>query len=147
MYFISIPNHHLCSHLSSDNWKRPSYFAFKYLQGKGYRVLPVNPASKSTTILGEHVFRSLEEVKQSGIEVDMLDIFRNSDAALDITQEALDLDMGFKTVWMQLGVENAQAEALAKNKGLNVVQDRCPKIEYARLFGELVRSVVSRCLN
>lgn len=117
---------------ASPSWNRPSHFAMKYLQAKGYRVIPVNPGAAGQTILGEKVHASLAEVKDA---VDMVDIFRNSEAAGPITDEAI--AKGARVVWMQLGVRNDDAAARARAAGLEVVMNRCPKIEYGRLFGEL----------
>jgi len=117
---------------ASPNWNRPSYFAMKYLQHKRYRVIPVNPAAAGQTILGEKVYASLKEIPE---KVDMVDIFRNSEAAGPITDDAIAI--GAKVVWMQLGVRNDAAAARAEAAGLAVVMNRCPKIEYGRLHGEL----------
>jgi predicted CoA-binding protein len=117
---------------ASPNWNRPSHFAMKYLQAKGYRVIPVNPAAAGQTILGEKVYAKLADVTD---RVDMVDVFRNSEAAGPLTDEAIAL--GAKVVWMQLGVRNDAAAARAQAAGLTVVMNRCPKIEYGRLFGEL----------
>lgn len=117
---------------ASPDWIRPSYFAMKYLQHKGYRVIPVNPKAAGTEILGEKVYASLADVPEP---VDMVDIFRNSAAAGPIADEAVGI--GAKVVWMQLGVRNDEAAARAEAAGLDVVMDRCPKIEYGRLHGEL----------
>ena len=117
---------------ASPNWNRPSYFAMKYLQHKGYRVIPVNPAAAGQTILGEKAYASLKEIPE---KVDMVDIFRNSEAAGPITDEAIQI--GAKVVWMQLGVRNDAAAKRAEAAGLTVVMNRCPKIEYGRLSGEL----------
>ena len=111
---------------------RPSYFAMKYLLGKGYRVIPVNPGLAGQEILGQRVFASLAEVPPP---VDIVDIFRNSRAALAITREAIRITA--KVVWMQLGVRNDEAAKIAEDAGLKVVMNRCPKIEYGRLSGEL----------
>jgi predicted CoA-binding protein len=121
---------------ASPKWNRPSFFAMKYLQGKGYRVIPVNPGHAGKEILGETTHATLAEVPGP---VDMVDVFRSSDAALDVVREAIALkdEKGFKVVWMQLGVRNDEAAALAREAGLEVVMNRCPKIEYGRLFGEL----------
>lgn len=117
---------------ASANWNRPSFFVMKYLQAKGYRVLPVNPGAAGQEILGEPVFASLKEIDQP---VDMVDVFRNSEAAGPITDEAIEI--GAKVVWMQLTVRNDAAAARAEAAGLKVVMDRCPKIEFARLNGEI----------
>lgn len=121
---------------ASDNWNRPSFFAMKYLQKKGYRVIPVNPRAQAAEILGEPVVKELKDLPSP---VEMVDIFRNSEAAGAITDEAIALakDKGFKVIWMQLGVRNDEAAQRAEAAGLRVVMNRCPKIEYARLNGEL----------
>lgn len=119
---------------ASPNWNRPSHFAMKYLQGKGYRVIPVNPAAAGQEILGELCHASLAEVP---VPIDMVDIFRNSEAAAGLVDEALALDPLPKVIWMQLGVRHDAAAARAEAAGLSVVMNRCPKIEYARLCGEL----------
>lgn len=117
---------------ASPNWNRPSYFAMKYLQGKGYRIIPVNPAAAGQEILGERVYARLSEIPE---KVDMVDIFRNSAAAGPIVEEAISI--GARVVWMQLGVRNDEAAARAEAAGLKVVMNRCPKIEWSRLHGEL----------
>eukprot|EP00931_Biecheleriopsis_adriatica_P054749 TRINITY_DN32256_c0_g1_i1.p1 TRINITY_DN32256_c0_g1~~TRINITY_DN32256_c0_g1_i1.p1 ORF type:complete len:638 (-),score=134.14 TRINITY_DN32256_c0_g1_i1:27-1940(-) len=123
---------------ASENWNRPSYFAMKYLQIKGYRVIPVNPAAKSKEILGEKVYSELTEIP-TDVKIDMVDIFRSSEAAGPIVDKAIELksSRGISVVWMQLGVRNDAAAEKAKKAGLKVVMDRCPKIEYSRLFREL----------
>jgi predicted CoA-binding protein len=115
---------------------RPSYFAMKYLLAKGYRVVPVNPSLAGKEILGQRVYASLAEVPAP---VDIVDIFRSSAAALEVTREAIRLKdkLGLKVVWMQLGVRNAEAAKAAEAAGLQVVMNRCPKIEYGRLSGEI----------
>ena len=119
---------------SSAHWNRPSYFVAKYLQGKGYRVIPVNPRAAGETILGERCYAALADVPEP---VDMVDIFRSSDAAAAIVDEALTLPVRPKAIWMQFTVRNDAAAARAEAAGLKVVMDRCPKVEYARLHGEL----------
>ena len=119
---------------ASANWNRPSYFAMKYLQGKGFRVLPVNPRAAGQAILGETCVANLNDLTE---QVDMVDIFRNSDAAGAIVDEALAMAPRPRTIWMQLGVRNDAAAQRAESQGLQVVMNRCPKIEYARLNGEL----------
>jgi predicted CoA-binding protein len=117
---------------ASTNWNRPSYFAMKYLQMKKFRVIPVNPGSAGQTLLGETIVVSLADIEEP---IDMVDIFRNSEAAGPITDEAIEI--GAKVVWMQFGVVNPEAAERAEAAGLRVVMDRCPKVEYARLNGEL----------
>jgi predicted CoA-binding protein len=115
---------------------RPSYFAMKYLLGKGYRVIPVNPGLAGQEILGQRVYSALAEVPGP---VDIVDVFRNSSAALEVAREATALKdkLGIKVLWMQLGVRNDEAAAEAEAAGLQVVMNRCPKIEYGRLSGEI----------
>jgi predicted CoA-binding protein len=117
---------------ASPNTSRPSYFAMKYLKAKGFRVIPVNPGQAGKEILGEKVYASLADINEP---VEIVDIFRNSEAALPLTREAI--SVGAKVVWMQLGVRNDAAAKLAEEAGLKVVMNRCPKIEYGRLSGEL----------
>ena len=121
---------------ASANWVRPSNFAMKYLQRKGYRVIPVNPREAGGVILGDRVYGRLKDVPGP---VDMVDIFRSSEAAGTVTDEAIEEAprLGLKLIWMQLGVQNDAAARRAEAAGLFVVMNRCPKIEYGRLFGEL----------
>ena len=120
----------------SANWSRPSNFAMKYLQGKGYRVIPVNPRYQGEQILGETVYADLADIPES---FEMVDIFRASEAAGPITNRAIELvvEKGISVVWMQLGVRNDAAAQRAEAANLQVVMERCVKIEYGRLFGEL----------
>lgn len=121
---------------ASANWVRPSNFAMKYLQGKGYRVVPVNPGTAGKPILGETALARLADVAGP---VEVVDIFRNAEAAGAIADEAIELKerLGIRTVWLQLGVVNTAAAARCEAAGLRVVMDRCLKIEYGRLFGEI----------
>jgi len=121
---------------ASATTNRPSYFAMKYLLGKGYEVTPVNPGLVAQEILGRKVYRALADLPAP---VDMVDIFRNSAAALEIVREAIALRerLGIKVIWMQLGVRNDVAAAEAEAAGMAVVMNRCPKIEYGRLSGEI----------
>jgi predicted CoA-binding protein len=115
---------------------RPSYFAMKYLLAKGYQVIPVNPGLAGTEIQGQRVYASLADVPGP---VDMVDIFRNSAAAHEVVREAIRLKdkLGLKVIWMQLGVRNEAAATEAEAAGLKVVMNRCTKIEYGRLSGEI----------
>ncbi len=117
---------------ASANWVRPSHFVFRYLQQKGFRVIPVNPKNAGELVLGEKVHASLRDVPE---KIDVVDVFRSSEAAGPITDEAI--AAGAKVLWMQLTVRNDAAAARARAAGLTVVMDRCLKIEYGRLFGEL----------
>jgi predicted CoA-binding protein len=121
---------------ASANNNRPSYFAMKYMLGKGYLVHPVNPGLAGQHVLGRDVYGTLADVPAP---VDMVDVFRNSEAALETTREAMSLkdSLGVKVIWMQLGVRNDQAAAEAEAVGIKVVMNRCPKIEYGRLSGEI----------
>ena len=121
---------------ASAKSNRPSYFAMKYMLAKGYTVHPINPGHAGEQILGQIVYATLAEVPAP---VDVVDIFRNSDAALGVTRDAMALKdkLGIKVVWMQLGVRNDEAAAEAEAAGLEVVMNRCPKIEYGRLSGEI----------
>jgi predicted CoA-binding protein len=115
--------------LSAD-WWRPSYFAAKYMQEHGYRIIPVNP--KYTEVLGEKCYPNLESIPEA---VDIVDVFRKSEDCAPIAKQAVAI--GAKTLWLQLGVENVEAQQIAEAAGLAVVMNRCVKIEYARLFGGL----------
>ena len=121
---------------ASPKWNRPSFFAMKYLQEKGYRVIPVNPRVAGEEILGERVYASLNDIPEP---FDLVDIFRASKDAGPIVDQAIALakDKGITVVWMQLGVRDDAAAARAEAAGLQVVMDRCPKIEFGRLNTEL----------
>ena len=116
----------------SANDMRPSYFAALYLKNKGYRVIPVNPRYAGEEILGETAVASLDDLEAPP---DMVQVFRRSEEALAVVEDAI--RVGAKVVWMQLGVRHDQAAKRAEAAGLDVVMDRCPKIEYGRLFGEI----------
>ena len=128
---------------ASGNEMRPSYFAMKYLLAKGFMIHPVNPGMAGKEILGQRVYASLKEIPAP---VDMVDIFRSPDAAPGIVAEALEEKdrLSIKTIWMQLGVVSEEAAEMARAAGLTVVMDRCPKIEYGRLSGEIGWMGVSR---
>lgn len=121
---------------ASPHWNRPSYFAMKYLQAKGYRVIPVNPKAAGQQILGEICHAELADIPG---RFDVVDIFRKSDAVPTIVDEAIRLkdEKGIKAVWMQLGVIHEKAASKAEKAGLKVIMDRCMKIEFGRLSGEL----------
>ncbi len=121
---------------ASANTSRPSYFAMKYLLGKGYRIVPVNVGLTGQQILGQTVYASLADVPPP---IQIVDIFRNSEAALEVTREAIAEKerLGLRVVWMQLGVRNEAAAREAEAAGLTVIMNRCPKIEYGRLSGEI----------
>jgi predicted CoA-binding protein len=118
---------------ASANEVRPSYFVMKYLIDKGYDVIPVNPGLAGQQILGQTVYASLGDIPKP---VDMVDIFRNADAAGPITDEALALSPKPRVIWMQLSVRNDEAAARAEAAGLQVIMNRCPKMEYGKLSGE-----------
>jgi predicted CoA-binding protein len=118
----------------SMNSVRPSYYVARYLGLKGYRVIPVNPGHAGKRLFGATVRASLSEIDEP---VHMVDIFRRSEAVPPIVDEALELFPDLQTIWMQIGVEHAEAAAKAEASGVDVIQNRCPKIEYQRLFGEL----------
>jgi len=118
----------------SNKESRPSYFAFKYLLERGYRMIPVNPGLAGGELLGQKVYAKLADIPEP---VDMVDIFRAAPYALGIVEEALKLQPRPRVVWMQLGIRNDAAAALAEQNGLKVVMNRCPKIEYGRLSSEI----------
>jgi hypothetical protein len=118
----------------SAEWHRPSFFAAKYMQDHGYRIVPVNPryANASTDVLGEHCYAALTDIP---FPVDMVDVFRRTEDVLPIAQQAI--QMGAKCLWQQIGVMNLEADALAREAGMDSVMDRCVKIEHGRFFGGL----------
>ena len=118
----------------SPNPVRPSHYVARYLRLKGFRVIPVNPGQAGTTLFGERVVARLSDIEGP---IDVVDIFRRSEAVPPIVDEALDRFPDLKTIWMQIGVEHPEAAAKAEARGVQVIQNRCPKIEYQRLFGEL----------
>jgi predicted CoA-binding protein len=118
----------------SPNPGRPSHRVARFLQSRGFRVIPVNPGIAGQVLLGETVFASVGAIP-TAIPVDMIDIFRRSDAVPEIVDEALAALPALRTVWMQLGVEHAGAAAKARERGIRVVQNRCPAIEWPRLMG------------
>ncbi|WP_195820640.1 CoA-binding protein [Roseobacter sp. MH60115] len=118
----------------SMNPVRPSYYVARYLSLKGFQVVPVNPRHAGEVLLGQRVQGALSDIEG---DVDMVDIFRRSDAVPPIVDEALAHFPKLQTIWMQIGVEHADAAARAEARGVTVIQNRCPKIEYQRLFGEL----------
>ena len=118
----------------SPKENRPSYFVFKYLLERGYRVIPVNPGQAGKEVLGQKIYAKLADIPEP---IDMVDIFRGSEHVLPIVQEALALKPKPHVIWMQLTVRNDEAAKLAEDAGLKVVMNRCPKIEYGRLSSEI----------
>ncbi|MFY0647932.1 CoA-binding protein [Sulfitobacter geojensis] len=118
----------------SMNPVRASYFVARYLGLRGFDVVPVNPVYAGRVLFGKTIVASLSEVEGG---IDIVDIFRRPEAVPEIVEEALAVFPDVKTIWMQIGVEHPAATALAEARGVTVIQDRCPKIEYQRLFGEL----------
>jgi predicted CoA-binding protein len=117
---------------AKDN--RPSYFAFKYLGERGYNMIPINPGLAGKELLGRKIYARLSDVPEP---IDMVDVFRASNYALPVVQEALTLKAKPRVIWMQLGIRNDEAAALAEASGMKVVMNRCPKIEYGRLSSEI----------
>ena len=113
---------------ASDRPERPSYGVMKYLLDQGYEVIPISPKLAGKTLLGQQGYATLADVPG---EIDMVDVFRNSEAAWGVAQDAI--AVGAKTLWLQLGVINEQAAVLAQDAGMTVIMDRCPKIEIPRL--------------
>ena len=117
---------------ASANEERPSNFVAAFLQSRGYRIIPVNPGLAGQELLGETVYGTLADISH---DVDMIDVFRKSDAVPAIVDEALERWPDLKSVWMQIGVQNDEAADKAEARGVKVVQNRCPKVEFPRLFG------------
>ena len=118
----------------SNRDSRPSYFAFKYLLERGYHMIPVNPGLAGQDLLGQKVYGKLADIPEP---IDMVDIFRPSEYARGIVEEALKLNPRPQVIWMQLGIRDDEAAALAEANGVKVVMNRCPKIEYGRLSSEI----------
>jgi len=116
----------------SDKENRPSFFAAKYLQNKGYKIIPVNPITKKKKILGEKVYKCLDDLNENP---DMIDLFVNQNNIKNFVKDAFSIST--KTIWLQLGLFDLEGEKRAKKKGINFIMNRCPKIEFARLSGEL----------
>jgi predicted CoA-binding protein len=118
----------------SSNTVRPSYFVFKYLLERGYRMIPVNPGQAGRELLGQKIYAKLADIPEA---IDMVDMFRASEHAMSVAQEAIALNPRPKVLWMQLGIRNDEAARLAEANGIKVVMNRCPKIEYGRLSSEI----------
>ena len=114
----------------SNEWHRPSYFAAKYMQQHGYRIIPVNP--RYAEVLGERCYASLSDIAE---KVDLVDVFRRADDVLPIARQAIEI--GARCLWQQIGLVNLDADRLVQDAGLDSVMNRCVKIEHARLFGGL----------
>jgi uncharacterized protein len=123
---------------ASPNWNRPSYFVMRYLQRKGFRVIPVNPRALDAPILGETVYPDLESVP---VPVDVVDVFRRPEETPAIARSAVAI--GARVLWLQLGIRSPEAAAIGESAGLVVVQNHCMKIEYGRLSGELAWSGIN----
>ena len=117
----------------SPNEARPSWGVARYLQSQGFRIIPVNPGQEGQTILGENVYASLSQIPADA-QVDMVDIFRRSEAVPQVVDEALQHLPDLKVIWMQLGVTHAQAADKASAQGITVIQNRCPKIDFPRFL-------------
>ena len=116
----------------SASWQRPSYFVAKYLIDRGYNIFPVNPKEAGKKILNQKVYSSIKEISE---KIDMVDIFRKSSDIDSLINDILEVSP--KTIWLQIGVINYRVNSIAKKNNINIVMDRCPKIEYCRLSGEL----------
>lgn len=125
---------------ASPRPERPSHYVSEFLRARGYRVIPVNPGQAGSMMFGERAVARLSDIDAP---VDMVDIFRRSESVFPVVEEALAHLPGLQTIWMQIGVRNAEAAALAEARGVTVVQDLCPKVEIPRLFGSLSRSEIA----
>ena len=121
----------------SMNETRPSYFVGRYLHKRGYKIIPINAGHGGKHFFGQLVRSSIDEIDES---VDMVDIFRKPEAVPQIVDDSLAKLKGLKTIWMQIGVKHNISALKARQLGLNVIEDRCPKVEHQRLFGELRKS-------
>ena len=121
----------------SMNETRPSYFVGRYLHKRGYKIIPINAGHGGKNFFGQLVKSSIDEIDEP---VDMVDIFRKPDAVPQIVDDSLAKLKGLKTIWMQIGIKHESSAQKARQLGLNVIEDRCPKIEHQRLFGELRKS-------
>lgn len=120
----------------SPNKVRPSYFVLRYLYLRDFKIIPINPKYEGQILFGQRFLSSIYDIKPT-VKVDMLNIFRKSQSVLPIVIDGLSHLKSLKTVWMQIGVTNSEASDLALASGLEVIENRCPKIEYQRIFGEL----------
>ncbi len=118
----------------SMNETRPSYFVGRYLHKRGYKIIPINAGHGGKYFFGQVVMSSIDEIREP---VDMVDIFRKPEAVPQIVEDSLEKLKGLKTIWMQIGIKHQNAAQKARDFGLKVVEDRCPKIEHQRLFGDL----------
>ena len=116
----------------SANPSRPSYSVSEYMQRVGYEIIPINPRYAGATILGKHVYASLIEAREAGEQIEIVDVFRRSEDTPPVAEEAI--KVGAKVVWLQLGIANREASEKVRNAGLEFVEDKCIKVEYARLF-------------
>ena len=126
----------------SMNPVRPSYFVIRYLHYRGFNMIPINPVYAGAKLFGREVLGSLADIPKEQT-VDMVEVFRKPDVVPSILEEALEHLNGLKTLWMQFGIYHAEAAEDARRAGLQVVQDRCPKIEYQRLYGELRKAGIN----
>ena len=116
----------------SSNPFRASYSVSEYMQVAGYDIIPINPSYAGTTILGKHVYASLTEASEAGEQIEIVDVFRRSEDTPPVADEAI--KVGAKAVWLQLGIANREASEKVRNAGLEFVEDKCIKVEYARIF-------------